>query len=58
MPFEFLKYLQPTHYFQLNTNTDKSVFPKVNIILNSKLHRLFPGFSFYVNAKRKSNIVF
>ncbi|WP_033956491.1 glycosyltransferase family 2 protein [Psychroserpens jangbogonensis] len=29
MPFDFLKYLQPTHYFQLYTNTGKSIFPKV-----------------------------
>ena len=29
MPFEFLKYLQPTHYFQLYTNTGQSVFPVV-----------------------------
>nr|WP_321233385.1 glycosyltransferase family A protein [uncultured Psychroserpens sp.] len=28
MLFDFLKYLQPTHYFQLYTHTGKSVFPK------------------------------
>ena len=32
MPFEFLKYLQPDHYFHLTTNTDKSVFPKVDAL--------------------------
>ncbi|MEY8848360.1 glycosyltransferase family 2 protein [Psychroserpens sp. XS_ASV72] len=30
MPFEFLKYLQPTHYFRLFTKSNKSVFPVVN----------------------------
>ena len=30
MPFKFLKYLQPTHYFRRYTNFGESVFPKVN----------------------------
>lgn len=41
MPFTFLTYLQPTHYFRLFTKTGISVFPKVtelpDIILNQLL---------------------
>lgn len=30
MPFTFLKYLQPTHYFRLTTQNGLTVFPQVN----------------------------
>ena len=30
MPFRFLKYLQPTHYFRLNRRDGSTIFPKVD----------------------------
>ena len=41
MPFLFLKYLQPTHYFRLHTKTGLTIFPKVDgltkdILINLK----------------------
>jgi glycosyltransferase involved in cell wall biosynthesis len=39
MPFNFLKYLQPTHYFQLFTKANTSVFPRVEL-LNAQELRL------------------
>jgi glycosyltransferase involved in cell wall biosynthesis len=46
MLFDFLKYLQPTHYFQLYSNTGKSIFPKVEnlpdqIVLQLELDERF-----------------
>ncbi|OMP31176.1 glycosyltransferase family 2 protein [Mangrovimonas sp. DI 80] len=40
MLFKFLNYLQPTHYFSLNRNNDKGIFPKVEelpIIIKKQL---------------------
>ena len=31
-PFHFLKYLQPTSYFELKSKAGKSVFPRVEIL--------------------------
>ena len=35
MPFKFLKYLQPTHYFRLKNHSGQSVFPKVDELPNA-----------------------
>ncbi|MDO6597699.1 glycosyltransferase family A protein [Oceanihabitans sp. 2_MG-2023] len=40
MLFSFLKYLQPTHYFQLFTKTNASVFPEVKSLPESILKQL------------------
>jgi glycosyltransferase involved in cell wall biosynthesis len=40
MLFSFLKYLQPTHYFQLFTTTGKSIFPIAEELPNSLLAQL------------------
>ena len=40
MIFSFLKYLQPTHYFQLNRKNGASVFPVVSEISNSIANQL------------------
>ena len=40
MLFSFLKYLQPTNYFQLFTTTGKSIFPIVEELPNSLLAQL------------------
>ena len=40
MPFRLLKYLQPTHYFQLHTKAGKSVFPIVDEIPEHILSQL------------------
>lgn len=40
MPFDFLKYLQPTHYFQLYTNTGRSVFPRVENLPKAVIKQL------------------
>ncbi|WP_028873286.1 glycosyltransferase family 2 protein [Psychroserpens burtonensis] len=40
MPFDFLKYLQPTHYFQLYTKTGRSVFPMVESLPNAVIEQL------------------
>ncbi len=50
MIFRFLKYLQPTHYFQLFTKTKASVFPKVELLPDSILRQL------EVNTNYKSKI--
>ena len=40
MPFTFLKYLQPTHYFRLKTETGKTVFPKIEALPNDIVNQL------------------
>lgn len=40
MLFDFLKYLQPTHYFQRFSKNESSVFPKVEHIPESILNQL------------------
>lgn len=40
MPFTFLKYLQPTHYFRLFTKAGASVFPKVDALPEALLKQL------------------
>ncbi len=32
MPFSFLKYLQPTHYFRLKNKLGKTIFPKIEAL--------------------------
>ena len=39
MIFDFLKYLQPTHYFGLKTRNGDFVFPKVELIDNHKFEK-------------------
>ena len=46
MPFDFLKYLQPTHYFQLRSKTNNSIFPKIEEIPESVLSKLIPDDTF------------
>ncbi|MDW5290735.1 glycosyltransferase family A protein [Formosa sp. PL04] len=48
MLFEFLKYLQPTHYFQLPRANGQSVFPLVNDLPNSVVAKLKQD-SYYVS---------
>ena len=40
MPFKFLTYLQPTHYFRLFKKDNHSVFPKVEELPESFLNHL------------------
>jgi glycosyltransferase involved in cell wall biosynthesis len=40
MPFKFLKYVQPTHYFQLFTTRGQSVFPIVDKLPNEVISKL------------------
>lgn len=40
MPFEFLKYLQPTHYFRLINENGESVFPKTESLPKAILENL------------------
>lgn len=40
MPFSFLKYLQPTHYFRLPTNVGVSVFPIVACLPDEVVQQL------------------
>ncbi|MDT0557362.1 glycosyltransferase family A protein [Ichthyenterobacterium sp. W332] len=40
MPFFFLRYLQPTHYFQRFTNDGKSIFPIIDALPNSVKEKL------------------
>lgn len=40
MPFTFLRYLQPTHYFQLFKTSGNSVFPKVSEVPSEILDQL------------------
>lgn len=40
MPFAFLKYLQPTHYFQLFMSSGHSVYPKAGALPKSVLDEL------------------
>jgi len=40
MLFHFLKYLQPTHYFQLYTKSGNSVFPKIEALPKQILEQL------------------
>ncbi|GGZ80982.1 glycosyltransferase family 2 protein [Algibacter mikhailovii] len=40
MPFKFLKYIQPTHYFRLKSRYGKTVFPKVEHLPKAILDRL------------------
>ncbi|NRD20544.1 glycosyltransferase family 2 protein [Winogradskyella eckloniae] len=40
MLFSFLKYLQPTHYFQKFLNTNTSIFPRVEYLSETLLNQL------------------
>ena len=40
MLFKFLKYLQPTHYFQRYTNSGKSIFPKAETLPDTIISQL------------------
>ena len=40
MPFRFLKYLQPTHYFRLNRRDGSTIFPKVDDLPQSIINQL------------------
>ncbi|GGW60362.1 GT2 family glycosyltransferase [Winogradskyella epiphytica] len=46
MPFEFLKYLQPTNYFRLFIKTGVSVFPKIEVLSGSVLKQLHEDFGY------------
>ena len=47
MPFKFLYYLQPTHYFQLYTKSGQSVFPIVDLLPNEIKTQLEPDKKFH-----------
>jgi len=40
MPFDFLKYLQPTHYFQKSIKSNKTIFPIVGLLPDSIVNQL------------------
>lgn len=40
MLFDFLKYLQPTHYFQLYRNNGSSVFPMISELPSAKVEQI------------------
>ncbi|OUS02017.1 glycosyl transferase family 2 [Flavobacteriales bacterium 33_180_T64] len=46
MLFSFLKYLQPTHYFQRYTKAGRSIFPKVNELPDYIIKQLEPDSQF------------
>lgn len=46
MLFSFLKYLQPTHYFQLFKTNKKSIFPNVNDLPKDIVSQLEPDLRF------------
>ncbi len=52
MPFEFLKYLQPTHYFRLLKKSGKSVFPNVKDLPGWVLEKLVKDHSYLSIAAR------
>ena len=52
MPFDFLKYLQPTHYFQLLTKTNMSVFPVVKNLPEDILNQLIVDNTFQSDAAK------
>ncbi len=52
MPFAFLTYLQPTHYFRLFTKASESVFPKVACLPESVLKQMQVDFGYTSNLAR------
>lgn len=52
MPFSFLTYLQPTHYFRLFTKTGRSVFPKIEDLPESVLKQLQMDFGYSSDLAR------
>ncbi|WP_136480584.1 glycosyltransferase family 2 protein [Cognatitamlana onchidii] len=46
MPFKFLKYLQPTHYFRLNKQDETSVYPVVKALPKDVLEHLEPDINY------------
>jgi glycosyltransferase involved in cell wall biosynthesis len=52
MPFEFLKYLQPTHYFRLLKKSGKSAFPNVKDLPEWVLEKLVKDQSYLSSAAR------
>ncbi|MFK7831972.1 MAG: glycosyltransferase family 2 protein [Winogradskyella sp.] len=52
MLFSFLKYLQPTHYFQRFTKTSQSIYPKVEALPAHIIDQLKPDHS-YVSEEAK-----
>lgn len=53
MLFSFLKYLQPTHYFQLFKNNKKSVFPDIEKLPEHIVSQLNPDLRF--NSKKATD---
>ncbi|MBU2929542.1 glycosyltransferase family 2 protein [Winogradskyella psychrotolerans] len=53
MPFQFLRYLQPTHYFRLFTAKGGSVFPKASALETNVLEQLAEDSGFQ-SAKAKA----
>src|SRR5690554_1772263 len=46
MLFNFLKYLQPTHYFRLFSKAGRSIFPKVSELPDAVLNQLQPDLGY------------
>jgi glycosyltransferase involved in cell wall biosynthesis len=56
MLFHFLKYLQPTHYFQLNRNDGTSIFPKYKQLPEEIVAQLQPEPNFKSEKAREYDL--
>ncbi|MCB0468920.1 MAG: glycosyltransferase family 2 protein, partial [Aequorivita sp.] len=56
MLFHFLKYLQPTHYFQLYRNDGTSIFPKYKQLPEDIVARLQPETNFKSEKAREYDL--
>ena len=56
MLFRFLKYIQPTHYFQLYRNDETSIFPKYNKLPEEIVAQLQPEANFKSEKAREYDL--
>lgn len=56
MPFLFLKYLQPTHYFRLQTKTGQTVFPKLELLPTMIVNQLTPDINYQSTQAQKYDL--
>lgn len=56
MLFQFLKYLQPTHYFQLYRNDGSSIFPMIEVLPMEVVEQLEPEPKFKSEIARKYDL--
>ncbi|WP_299226403.1 glycosyltransferase [uncultured Psychroserpens sp.] len=52
MPFRFLKYVQPTHYFRLPNQSGQTIFPQTNLLPEDVLNQLDRDQRFKTNKAR------